>query len=208
VVAERGWVAGEELTRLLGEAAPADAGVAVGRWVAAPGAVAAVVADLEARVDAAGDLGLDVAALGERERAVLEARAGLVVVAGRARRADAAGDPLAAHPFVAALEAEPFAPPSAEEAGVDRGELRELVRRGLVVEREGHHFAPAAVEAAAAVVARLLAANPDGVTAAQVRDALGTTRKHAIPLLGLLDAGGMTRRRGDLRVPGPRLPAV
>ncbi len=57
-------------------------------------------------------------------------------------------------------------------------------------------------------VARLLAATPDGVTAGEVRDALGTTRKHAIPLLALLDAAGVTRRRGDLRLGGPRLPSL
>ena len=43
--------------------------------------------------------------------------------------------------------------------------------------------------------------------AAQVRDALGTTRKHALPLLAHLDATGVTRRRGDVRIGGPRLPA-
>ncbi len=89
---------------------------------------------------------------------------------------------------------------------MDRAELRELVRRGLVVERDGHHFAPAAVDEAARVVARLLASSPDGVTVGAVRDALGTTRKYVMPLLGLLDASGVTRRRGDLRIAGPRLP--
>jgi len=42
---------------------------------------------------------------------------------------------------------------------------------------------------------------------AEVRDALGTSRKHVLPLLGHLDATGATRRRGDVRVAGPRLPA-
>ncbi|HLG91443.1 MAG TPA: SelB C-terminal domain-containing protein, partial [Acidimicrobiales bacterium] len=46
---------------------------------------------------------------------------------------------------------------------------------------------------------------PEGVTVAQVRDALGTTRKFLLPLLGLLDARGVTRRRGDLRLAGPAL---
>ncbi len=41
---------------------------------------------------------------------------------------------------------------------------------------------------------------------AQIRDALGTTRKYLLPLLAHLDASGYTRRRGDLRIPGPRLP--
>jgi len=56
------------------------------------------------------------------------------------------------------------------------------------------------------VIAGLLSAHPEGVTASTVRDALGTSRKHVIPLLALLDATGVTRRRGDLRVAGPRLP--
>jgi selenocysteine-specific elongation factor len=113
---------------------------------------------------------------------------------------------LASHPFIAALEAQPFAPPAPAEGGIDRAELRELVRRGLVVEQDGVWFAPAAIEAAAATVARLLEADPGGVSVAQVREALGTSRKWAIPLLAHLDATGVTRRRGDVRVAGPRLP--
>jgi selenocysteine-specific elongation factor len=35
---------------------------------------------------------------------------------------------------------------------------------------------------------------------------LGTTRKWAVPLLTILDARGITRRRDDVRVAGPRLP--
>ncbi|PZS21446.1 MAG: hypothetical protein DLM54_04355, partial [Acidimicrobiales bacterium] len=119
------------------------------------------------------------------------------------RRAEAA-DPLAGHPFVAALEAAPFAPP--EPSGVDRAELRELVRRGIVVERDGLYFAPSAVDAAARAMAVLLGADPEGFTVAQARDALGVTRKHVLPLLAILDSTGVTRRRGDLRVGGPRLP--
>ncbi len=69
-------------------------------------------------------------------------------------------------------------------------------------------FASSAVEAAIGVVADLLGRNPQGFTVADARDALGTTRKHAVPLLGHLDSVGITRRRGDLRVAGPRLPAV
>ncbi|MBA3267175.1 MAG: SelB C-terminal domain-containing protein, partial [Acidimicrobiia bacterium] len=121
------------------------------------------------------------------------------------RRAEAV-DPLAGHPYVAALESSLFSPP--DPAGVDRAELRELVRRAMVVERDGLYFAPAAVEAAARRVAVLLVEHPDGFTVAQARDALGATRKHVLPLLAVLDSTGVTRRRGDLRVGGPRLPAA
>jgi selenocysteine-specific elongation factor len=77
-----------------------------------------------------------------------------------------------------------------------------------VVEQDGCYFAPSAVDAAARRVAELLAASPEGVTVAQVRDALGATRKHTLPLLAQLDATGVTRRRGDVRIGGPRLPAA
>ena len=202
VVAERGWVEADLLERLTGERRPAT----LGRWVVDPAALAAAEELVRAAVDSAGPLGLDVAALGERDRAVLDTLDGVVVDAGRATPAGRSADPLVDHPYVAALESSPFSPPPPE--GVDRNELRELARRGLVVERDGVWFAPSALDEAARRVAVLLADFPDGVTVAQVRDALGTTRKYMLPVLAHLDATGVTRRRGDLRIGGPRLPAV
>ena len=202
VVAERGWVEADLLERLTGEHRPAT----VGRWVADPAALAVAQERVRAAVEGAGPLGFDVAGLDERDRAVLEGLDGIVVDAGRATVAGAGADPLADHPFVAALEASPFAPPPAE--GVDRAELRELARRGLVVQQDGVWFAPAALATAAQLVAGLLAEHPDGVTVAQLRDAFGTTRKYMLPLLAYLDGNGVTRRRGDVRIGGPRLPPV
>ena len=83
-----------------------------------------------------------------------------------------------------------------------------LVRRGLVVERDGCWFHPDAVAIAAQVAARLLRDRPEGFTMSELREALGNTRKHALPLAAELDARGVTRRRGDLRIAGPRLPAA
>jgi len=199
VVSERGWVDADVLERLTGERRPPT----LGHWVVADTALATTLDELDAAIVGAGALGLDVATLDDRQRAALERVDGVVVEGGRVR-AVAAADPLAGHPFVARLEATPFAPP--DPGGVDRAELRELVRRGLVVERDGCYFAPSAVDEAARRVSALLAKTPEGVTVAQVRDALGTTRKHALPLLAHLDATGVTRRRGDVRVGGPRLP--
>ena len=67
-------------------------------------------------------------------------------------------------------------------------------------------FATSAVSEAAAIVARLLADSPDGINVGAVRDTLGASRKHVVPLLKYFDATGVTRRRGDLRIGGPRLP--
>ena len=201
VVAERGWVSVDELERLTGERREAT----VGRWVADPATVEATIEAVGDRIEQAGALGLELASLDEHERALLDRLGDVEVDGSRVRRA-AGEHPLADHPFVRALEEAPFSPPAAD--GVDPDERRELVRHGLVVEERGVLFAPAAVEAAARVVAGLLAEHPEGVTVAQVRDALGTTRKHALPMLGILDGTGVTRRRDDLRIGGPRLPEV
>jgi len=202
VVAERGWVDVDLLERLTGRRQIPNVG---GCFVVDPALLAELQKQVRAAVEGAGPLGLDLATLDERQRAVLESLDGVTVETGRARLAGQADDPLGDHPYVAALEAAPFSPPL--PSGVDRSELRELVRRGLVIEQEGVCFAPAAVEEAARRVARLLTTAPDGFTVAEVRDALETSRKFILPLLAHLDATGVTRRRGDLRIGGPRLPA-
>lgn len=200
VVRERGFVAVDELERLTGERRQPN----LGSWVMDPERLTALRAEVEARIEEAGPLGLDVVSLDERQRAVLATLEGIKIEAGRVTAAEAV-DPLAGHPYVAALDAAPFAPPGPE--GVDRGELRELVRRGLVVAHEGVYFSSGALDAAARQVAALLRSQPEGVTVAEVRDALGCSRKHTLPLLALLDGRGVTRRRGDVRIGGPRLPS-
>ena len=47
-----------------------------------------------------------------------------------------------------------------------------------------------------------------GLTVAEIRDLLGTTRKYAVPLCEYLDKIGVTRRDGDLRVPPDTASAV
>ena len=58
----------------------------------------------------------------------------------------------------------------------------------------------------AETIQRYGSAHPDGFTVAQFRDVTGSTRKHALPLAAELDARGVTRRRDDLRIGGPKLP--
>lgn len=200
VVAERGWITAEELELLTGERREPT----VGPWLAAPGLVEATAERIRQRVADAGELGLDVAGLDDRERAVLVTLDDIEQVGGRARPA-AVRDTLADHPILAALATAPFTPPGVD--GVDRATLRLLIQRGHVVERDGVHFAATAIDAAARVAAQLLTTRPDGFTMAEFRDAIAATRKHAVPLATELDARGVTRRRGDLRIAGPRLPS-
>jgi selenocysteine-specific elongation factor len=201
VVTERGWVDADELERLTGERLEPT----IGRWVTAPGVVEALTSDLTERVASAGPLGLDVSTLNGRERAASALIADLVMVGDRARLASTT-DALAAHPFLGVLEAGGVSPP--DPAGVDRAELRALVQRHLAIEVDGLYFAPSALETAAAAARELLRADPAGFTLSRFRERLGTTRKYAVPLASALDARGITRRRGDLRIAGPRLDAA
>lgn len=198
VIAERGWVTVDELRLLTGEKREAD----VGQWVVDPQALQDTIEQIRAQVEEAGGLGLDTATLSDQEKATLELVGDVVVSGGRAKLAEAA-DPLLAHPFVLKLREGGFVPPGPE--GVDKEELRELVRRGEIIVEDGVYFAPEVIDAAAELLRGLLADKPEGVTVSEVRQAMGNTRKHAMPLLTRLDSTGMTRRRDNLRIAGPRL---
>jgi selenocysteine-specific elongation factor len=199
VIGEHGWIDADELAALTGERRTPT----IGPWVVAPAALERTRVSVRERVLAADELGLDVATLDERERAALATLDEVTVAAGRARHTEAR-DPLADHPFVATLAAAGVTPP--EPTGVDRIQLRELVRRKLVVERDGIIFHPDAIDRAAQAAADLLAVDPAGFTVSQFREALGVTRKHAVPLAAELDSRGVTRRRDDVRIAGPKLP--
>ncbi|MXZ78809.1 MAG: selenocysteine-specific translation elongation factor [Acidimicrobiia bacterium] len=200
VVAERGWVEAERLALLTGQRREPD----VGRWVVSPTVLKGSKARLRAAVDDAGPLGLDIAGLDEKDRAVLSLMEEMATEGGRVRPIGQS-DPFENHRYTAALEAAPFTPPDPEAVGVDRSEVRELVKRGVVVEQDGVFFAASTLVAARSAVAEMLADQPDGVTVAEVRERLETTRKYALPLLAWLDGQGATRRRGDVRIAGPRL---
>jgi selenocysteine-specific elongation factor len=108
---------------------------------------------------------------------------------------------------VAALYAESGlgSPPLAEAlAGVekklaDRVRLALLESGRLVDVGEGVVLHRDAVRAAADAIRRLFATKAE-LTASEVRQELGTTRKYLIPLLNYFDSRGLTQRRGEVRV--------
>ena len=200
VIAERGWVDADDLEALTGERREPT----LGHAVVSPAWLEATQVDVRARIAGAAENGLDIAELDDHQRAVLTTFDDVAIVAGRARLA-ADHDPFSDHPFLAALLAGGVTPP--EPLAVDKVALRELLRRKLIVERDGVYFHPDTIDAVAEAAARLVGADPDGFTVAQLRDEIGASRKYALPLANELDARGITRRRGDLRVAGPRLPS-
>jgi len=156
-------------------------------------------------VNGSGDAGVEIASLNDSlqhvARLVRPERAR--IENGRLYAPDRLPSLRVNDPILDRFSARPFSPPDADE--FDRDTLRRLVQVGQLVKLDGIHFATLAIDAAHDVARRLLADNPTGYTASQFRDALATTRKFAIPLAEALDARGITRRRGDVRIAGPRL---
>ena len=100
---------------------------------------------------------------------------------------------------LADLAEEPFHAPDAErlqELGIDARAAAAAERAGLLRRLPGNILlAPDAPERAA----RILAGLPQPFTTSQARQALGTSRRVAIPLLEWLDRAGVTRRLPDDR---------
>ena len=199
VVRERRWVMARDVEQLTGERVEPT----IGEWLTTEDELTMMRSSLVERVGAAGLIGLDLASFDDRERAVLATIDEVVIDAATVRTADVV-DPYVDHPYLAAARSGGFTPPQPDH--VDRGELRELVRRGHVVTRDGMYFHADTIDAAATLAAQLLSGSPTGFTVAAFRDATGTSRKYVLPLVAELDSRGVTRRRDDLRIAGPRLP--
>jgi selenocysteine-specific elongation factor len=140
--------------------------------------------------------------LDERQRLVVATLPQLSIKEGRITIAGI-HDPLLDHPVIERLAKEGCSPTA--PTVITPPELRRLAKAGLLFEREGEWFHISALDTARAVAAQLLQTNPEGFTMSQFREALGVTRKHSVPLAGELDARAMTRRRGDVRIAGPKL---
>jgi selenocysteine-specific elongation factor len=97
------------------------------------------------------------------------------------------------------LDTAPFESPDANrlrKLGLDAGGIAAAVSAGELMRISEHVvLAPGADVAAARILARL----QQPFTAAQARQALGTTRRTVIPLLEFLDAAGLTERLADDR---------
>jgi selenocysteine-specific elongation factor len=144
-------------------------------------------------------------ALGLPDRALVTALVTppLLASEGRIRQATDTGLPgpiaRAVEQVRADLAGDPYAAPGADRLaalGLGPREIGAAVRAGALVRiADGVVLLPDAVDRAAAVLAGL--AQP--FTLSEARQALGTTRRVAVPLLELLDRRGLTRRLPDDR---------
>ena len=117
------------------------------------------------------------------------------------RPADREGDPLVQR-VVAAISSAPAQPPTIRDLvsqGIGRDAIDAAVKAGLVARvTPDLVFTPALIERAEGIVT---AAGGTGITVSAFREALGTSRKYAVPILEWFDLRGVTRREGDLRFP-------
>jgi selenocysteine-specific elongation factor len=206
-------------------ALPEDGAVAVGQWFLSPAAAAEAAGHLTRALEAhhaehplrAGMETEEVRAVLTRQDAALGdatladafvarlAADGVVVretttVRLPTHRVSTAGS-ADADRLVAAVTEAGTAPPTIRElaaAGFDPELIAAVCREGRLV-----RISPEMVVTPSMVgraVAFIRDAGPGGRTVSAVREALGTSRKYTVPLLEHLDAKGLTRRVGDVRV--------
>lgn len=146
-------------------------------------------------------LGAAASHLGLPDAALLDgvvAAAGLRSESGHVRDPQVQAGMGAAEAGIAELERrlgrDPFAAPEADDLAALRLGSRELAtaaRLGRILRLDGDVVL---LPSAAALAMRSLAALPQPFTLSQARQALGTTRRVAVPLLEHLDSRGWTRR--------------
>jgi selenocysteine-specific elongation factor len=192
----RPWVTPDEFAMLAGRAATEADGVQAGAWLTTP-------AELERVRARAAELSRD----GWPAITVVATACNVEVAQLRAAIGDTVADsPLedrAAAPLIDALNASPFSPPLPSELGASPALVRALVRAGALVDLDGVLFTAAAFESARTRIAHAVVEREE-LTVADVRDLLESSRKFVLPLLERMDTSGVTRRRGDVRIPGPR----
>jgi selenocysteine-specific elongation factor len=110
--------------------------------------------------------------------------------------------------LVGAYQEARFQPPEpasfAGQAGGNAANLRDLfdvcAAEGYLVHIADDIYLHTDVEVEMRRLVRERLATGKGLTVAEIRDILGTTRKYAVPLCEYLDRVGVTKREGDLRV--------
>lgn len=192
IMAGRGFVPLDEAQRLTGKSLEAVAG----RWFATPDVVRDTLDRLTRQLEEHSQLNISHFLPFERDVMMLIPSA---VVDGDVLRMSSAS-PLASHPLAHALREWGITGPSTTT--VDRNIMRQLIQRGIAFEHDSIAFHAESLLELRPHLELLWSRSPDGFTMSQLREQLGITRKHAVPLGECLDKMGLTRRSGDGRLPG------
>tara|TARA_B100000287_G_scaffold33068_2_gene30711 strand:- start:9006 stop:10733 length:1728 start_codon:yes stop_codon:yes gene_type:complete len=201
IISEHGWISVDHLEALTGVRQSAT----VKDWIVHPPLIDELKSEVLQLIEDGGALGVNLSALSQNQRNIVDLLSNVHLEGNYVRKVGE--DSLADHEFLTELEMNLFRPP--EPVSITQPELRELVRRGLVIEEGGIYFSPKAIEEATIVLTKMfLKKDPEGITVGEIREELKTTRKYVLPLLAHLDNSGITVRRGDVRLPGKRMTSI
>ena len=166
------------------------------QWFAGGDEVAALRSNLLERLEKSTSITL--ATLSAHERDLIVTLPGVVLDGDVVRRADV--DPVMSHPL--AQQARAWGLTGPDTTTLDRNIMRQLVQRNIVYEHDSIAFHVDTLNRLRGLLAALWSQHPDGFLVSHLRESLGITRKHAVPLAECLDKAGLTKRVGDARVAG------
>lgn len=192
ILSNRGWLSVDEARQLTGQ----DIAPIVGSWIASTETLRSTVATLEQQL--ATSQSIDTSLLAAYERDVLSTIGGVQINNGIAVRGES--DPLLSHSYVSLFLDAGVTTPDTDK--LDRNIIRQLVQKKILFEHDNIAFHAETLASLRPTLEQLWTQNPEGFTMANLRDALGITRKHALPLGNCLDKMGLTKRQGDVRVVG------
>lgn len=194
-LAERGWVT---ISRVWQEM-NLHVEPVIDEWVATEEEVARTIANINDRLHQSPQ-GMGVSSLQPWEQLLLEQISDVTVSHGVARR----GAVLSEQEQRIAQAIQESGRTGIDSTSLSRDVMRRLVQHDVAYEHDGIAFHATVLDELQAVLQNLWEEYPNGFTMASLRDATGLTRKSAVPLGTVLDKRGLTKRVGDVRVPGPR----
>ena len=192
ILQQRGFLSITQARLLTGQ----DLQPTIGSWYALPAVHNDTVQQLNNRLE--NELSITMTDLVAYEQDIVRTLNDVVVHNGVASRAKQ--DPLLDHAYVAEFQQAGLLTP--DTTTLDRNIIRQLVQRNVLFEHDNIAFHVDTLNDVRPQLTALWQTHPDGFTMAQLRDALGITRKHAVPLATCLDKVGLTKRNGDVRLPG------
>jgi selenocysteine-specific elongation factor len=192
ILEHHGWLTVAEATQLVG----APVVPVVDDWVATPEVVRSTTDALVTLLANTGEV--DTTQLKPWERALIATLANVTITHGIATIG--VSNPLLSHPYVELFLSSGVTTPDTKT--LDRDVIRRLIHAGVLFEHDNIAFHINALQSLRPPLENLWRQHPDGFSVGHLREELGITRKHAVPLAKCLDKVALTKRVGDSRLPG------
>jgi selenocysteine-specific elongation factor len=192
ILEHHGWLSVAEATQLVGAVVPP----VIGDWVATPEVVRSTSDALLRLLTDTGDV--DTAQLQPWERSLIATLPNVTITHGIATVGEV--NPLLSHPYVQLFLTSGIVTP--ETKTLDRDVIRRLIQAGVLFEHDNIAFHADTLQNLRPTLQNLWRQYPDGFSVGHLREELGITRKHAVPLATCLDKAALTKRVGDSRLPG------